>query len=98
MDSSSKDADEKKTLWLRLKDDLRVFRGTPRVLRLVWSAHPRFACCILVFAIAAGLFPLMEIWILRFIIDDIVATFRHTDIASIDSARHSLIMMLIAMA
>jgi ATP-binding cassette subfamily B protein len=50
-----------------------VLGGTPRVLRLVWEAHPRYATVLLILTVVQGLVPLAQVWITKLIVDAAVA-------------------------
>jgi hypothetical protein len=55
------------------REALRVLGGTPRVLRLVWDAHPGYAVLLLAIGLAQGLVPLAELWIFKQLVDAVAA-------------------------
>src|ERR671935_27019 len=58
----------------QVREALRVLAGTPRVLRLVWDAHPGFALLLLAIGLAQGLVPLVEMWIFKHLVDAVAAS------------------------
>ena len=58
----------------QVREALRVLAGTPRVLRLVWEAHPWFAAALLAIGVAQGLVPLAEMWIFKHLVDALAAS------------------------
>ncbi len=63
--------------WLKQVDEaLRVMAGTPRVLKLVWTSHPKFTSLLIGANLLLGLAPLAEMWIVKLIIDSVAAGVR----------------------
>lgn len=63
-----------KRLYKRSKDTLTVMSGTPRVLKLVWDANPKYCAALVVLNVLLGLAPLAEMWITKQLVDTVVAS------------------------
>ncbi|HEX2185789.1 MAG TPA: hypothetical protein VHN78_09830, partial [Chloroflexota bacterium] len=60
-------------LVLRGREAARVLAATPRVLGLVWEAHPVYATLLVALSAAQGLVPLAQVWITKLIVDAVAA-------------------------
>src|SRR5687768_12578797 len=49
----------------RLRGALVVLAATPRILQLVWRAHPRYATAALALNVVRGLNPLLQAWLIK---------------------------------
>jgi ATP-binding cassette, subfamily B, bacterial len=61
-----------------VRETASVLAGTPRVLRLVWEAHPAYATALIALNVAPGLEPLAQAWINKLIVDAIVVVAQTT--------------------
>src|SRR6266508_4683881 len=52
-------------------DALRAFEVTPRVLRLVWRAHPSYALAALLLNAGQGISPILRGWLTKLVVDAI---------------------------
>src|SRR5687767_10014150 len=57
----------------RLRGALVVLAATPRMLQLIWRAHPRYATAALTLNVVRGLNPLVHAWLIKLTMDAIVA-------------------------
>jgi ATP-binding cassette subfamily B protein len=57
----------------RLAGALAVLAGTPRILGLVWSAHPPTAAVVLLLNVIQGLNPLISAWLNKLVLDAVAA-------------------------
>jgi ATP-binding cassette, subfamily B, bacterial len=57
-----------------VEEAMRVLAGTPRVLRLVWEAHPGYAAALIGLNVAPGLEPLAQAWITKLIVDAVAGS------------------------
>ena len=55
----------------RLRAALGVLAGTPRVLALVWNAHPHYAVAVLTLNVLQGFQPVVNAWLNKLVIDAI---------------------------
>jgi ATP-binding cassette, subfamily B, bacterial len=62
--------------WHNFKETLRVFAGTPRVIKLVWTSHPGLTVLLFVLNLILGLTPLAELWITKLLVDSVAAFLR----------------------
>src|SRR5262249_54950917 len=58
--------------WKKAREAARVLAGTPRVLRLVFAAHPHYPVLLFSLNIVLGLVPLAEVLILKMLVDGVV--------------------------
>ena len=61
------------TLAGKVRDWLRVLGGTPRVLRLVWDAHPGYAAALVALHTVRGLEPLGQALLMKHTVDALAA-------------------------
>jgi len=54
-------------------DALRAFETAPRVLRLVWRAHPSYALAALALNAAQGISPVLHGWLSKLVVDAVAA-------------------------
>ena len=57
----------------RLRGALVVLAATPRIVQLVWRAHPRYATAALALNVLRGLNPLVQAWLIKLTMDAIAA-------------------------
>ena len=57
----------------RLRGALVVLAATPRMLQLIWRAHPRYATAALALNVVRGLNPLAHAWLIKLTMDAIAA-------------------------
>src|SRR5919108_6630464 len=65
----------------RVREAVRVLAGTPRVLRLVWEAHPGYATALVALNVVQGLEPLAQLWLTKLIVDAVAAALGATSAA-----------------
>ena len=56
-----------------VRETLRVFASTPRVLALVWHASPGQVVILAVITVLQGLLPTATVWISKLVVDSVVA-------------------------
>ena len=62
------------SLLSRIRGALAVLGGTPRVLALVWRAHPPTAAAVLLLNAFQGLAPLAGAWLTKLVVDAVAVT------------------------
>ncbi len=72
---SAEEKDEEPKSWFeRVKDVIKVLSATPRGLALVWKAHPFLTMALITLNIFFGLFPLVQVFITKLLVDAIALT------------------------
>jgi ATP-binding cassette subfamily B protein len=67
----AKKTDENLTWWQRIKDFWRVLGATPRILGLVFKAHPVLTVAFIALNVFWGVSPVINAWIIKLLMDTI---------------------------
>lgn len=96
--SSSKESEGRKNFvddWTqRAHETGKVFAGTPRILRLIWTASPGYTSAVVFLNLVLGLMPLADLWILKLLIDAMTVFLRTGSTAAAVSTMIRLIGLL----
>ncbi|MBI3971347.1 MAG: ABC transporter ATP-binding protein [Chloroflexi bacterium] len=60
-------------MWRHVVDASQVVAGTPRIVGLVWRAHPWYALGALLLNAAQGVSPMLHAWLAKLVLDAIAA-------------------------